>query len=296
MRRFNLMKPGNAGDADDQAPPETNAAPPSRRRIFLLSLLLVVVVALGAKNLIGIYFGKEPITPSAVPERVVAPPADQALRPPLPPPMPAPVMKPEPQAKVPDPNKSAQSKVPLGSPLEKDAEGEPPLDRGPRVQEPVEPSATKAASQGRFSVQVGAMAHEANAYALRQTLEKLGYPVTIRKAKTSVTQHVVIVTATGDKAEADALVDRLKAEGVPASLGESEGRYRVVAGRSAALDQAIDLAHELQKKGLTPKITSETESTTLYLVRVGQFGKRDEASQRARELRQKGFPTLIVKR
>jgi cell division protein FtsN len=111
-----------------------------------------------------------------------------------------------------------------------------------------------------------------------------------------MTQHVVIVTATGDKAEADALLERLKAEGVPASLGESEGRYRVVAGRSAALDQAIDLAHELQKKGLTPKITSETESTTLYLVRVGQFGRRDEASQRARELRQKGFPTLIVKR
>jgi cell division septation protein DedD len=182
------------------------------------------------------------------------------------------------------------------SPQEKKAEGEPPKERGAKGQEAVARPAVKATPGGRFSVQVGAMAQEANAQVLSQKLEKLGYAVTIRKGRTSATQHVVLVAAPGERSEADALVERLKAEGISAVVGESDGGYRVEAGRSAVLDEAIDIARELQKKGFTPKIASETAGPTLYLVRVGQFASRGEASKRAKELREKGFPALIVKR
>ncbi len=294
MRRFNLMKPANAGEADDQAPPEPTAPHPSSRRIFLLSLLLVVVAALGAKNLIGTYIGRGSDTPSPTPGRTVIPPPEQASRPSPAPFMPSAVVIPERPAKGFDSDTGPQSKRPVASPPEKNAESEPPQPRAMQPPEAVAPLAPKAASQGRFSIQVGAMARERNALALRQRLQKLGYPVTIRKAHTPATQHVVLVTAAVDRAEADTLVEKLRAEGVPAILGESDGRYRVEAGRSAGLDQAIDLAHELQKKGFTPKIVSETGSSTLHLVRVGQFSSRGEAIHKAKELREKGFPTLIV--
>lgn len=293
------MKPANAGEADDEAPPEPTAPHSSRRRIFLLSLLLVAVIALGARNLIGTYFGGEPGTPLPAPERVVAQPTGQAPLPSPLPPMPSAVMMPEVPANGSEPGGAPQSKRTVASPPEKNAQPEPPQARAVQVQEqePVNPSALKAALKGRFSVQVGALAHEVNARALRQRLEKLGYPVTIRMAQTPSTQHVVLVTAPGDRTEADALVERMKAEGIPATVSESDGRsYRVEAGRSEVLDQAIDLAHDLQKKGFTPKIVSETSSSTLYLVRVGQFTSRAEASHKARELREKGFPTLIVKK
>jgi cell division protein FtsN len=140
------------------------------------------------------------------------------------------------------------------------------------------------------------MAHERNALALSQKLEKLGYVVTIRPRRAPTTRHVVLVEAPRDRTEADALVERLKVEGITALVGESDGRYRVEAGRSAGLDQAIDLAHALQQKGFTPRIASEAGVSTLHMVRVGEFNTRAEAGKSARELRQRGFPSLIVKK
>ena len=296
MRRFNLMKPANAGEADDQAPPEPTAPHPSRRRILLLLLLLVVVVALGARNFIGTYIGRESDTPPPTPGRTVIPLPEQAPRPTPAPSMPSVAVIPERSAKASDSDAAPQSKRTVASPPEKNAEPEPSQPRAVQPPEAVEPVGPKATSQGGFSVQVGAMARERNALALRQRLQKLGYPVMIRKAHTPTTQHVVLVTAASDRTEADALVEKLRAEGVSAVMGESDGRYRVEAGRSTELDQAIDLAHELQKKGFTPKIVSESGSSTLYLVRVGQFSNRGEANHKAKELREKGFPTLIVKK
>lgn len=291
MRRFNLMKPAPAADADEEETQGTSERAPSRRRILLLSLLLVVIALFGVRNFLGPYVGKKAEAPLPAPS--VTPPADQAPRPsPAPP---APVI-PEPVTQAPGSGQGVAPSPTLTSPQEKKAEGEPSKEQGAKEREAVERPVVKATPGGRFSVQVGAMAQEANAQGLSQKLEKLGYGVTIRKGRTSATQHVVLVAASGERSEADALVERLKAEGVSAVVGESDGGYRVEAGRSAVLDEAIDIARELQKKGFTPKIASETAGATLYLVRVGQFASRGEASKRAKELRAKGFPALIVKR
>ena len=295
MKRFNIMKPAPATDPDEEETQDTSERAPSRRRILLLSLLLVVVALLGVRNFLGPYVGKKAEVPLPAPAPSVTPPADQAPRPSPAPPAPAPVI-PEPVTKAPGLGQAVAPSPTLTSPQEKKAEGEPPREQGAKGREAVERLAVKATSGGRFSVQVGAMAQEANAQTLSQKLEKLGYAVTIRKGRTSASQHVVLVAAPGERSEADALVERLKAEGVLAVVGESDGGYRVEAGRSAVLDEAIDIAHELQKKGFTPKIASETAAATLYLVRVGQFASRGEASKRAKELREKGFPALIVKR
>lgn len=291
MRRFNLSKPATAADAGEETVREPSAAPPSRRRFFLVLLLLLVVAAFGANHLIGRFFWKGTDTP----ERVVSSPADQTVRLSPAPPSPTPVVIPE-RSKIPPgaeeaPRAGAEVVSP---PLHAERESSPSqsLQTGaigkPRTAGITEP--------GRFSVQVGAMAREANARALRRRLERLGYPSMIQKGEASVTQHVVLVATPGEKTEADAVAERLRMEGVSASSAESDGGYGVMAGKSTVLDAAIDLARDLQKKGFTTKIASETANTTLYLVRVGEFTSRSEARRIARELRGKGFPVLIVER
>jgi cell division septation protein DedD len=90
-------------------------------------------------------------------------------------------------------------------------------------------------------------------------------------------------------------MEKLRAEGFSPFASESGGRYRVEAGRLVLLDDAIDLARDLQRKGFTPTIAAETVNTTLYLVRVGEFSSRAKARQTSRELQKKGFPVLIAK-
>ncbi len=296
MRLFNLTKAGAADDADDEAQPEIKTVPPSRTRLLFLCFLLVVVIALGARNLIGKYIGSRGKPTLPVPTGGKAAPPNQAAVPLSPPPVPAVVATPDYQPRPRSEDEAAKPNLiptsPTGSKAERDlsqAREASPQDRDER-----QPS--KVASQGRFSVQVGAMAREANALALRKRLEKLGYPSVIRRGRASVTQHVVLVAVTGDRTEADAVTERLRAEGISAHVAEGDSPYRVEAGRARLLDEAIDLARDLQKKGFTPKIASEKVTTPLFLVRVGEFTSRKEARQKGQELRAKGFPVLIVKR
>ena len=288
MRRFNLVKPETAGGAGDEAASDRKAESPSKRRLLLLCLLLVLVIAVGGKNLISTYIWREPVTPVPAPVGVVTLPADQSPRPAPTPPMRAPELPQERLAKAPRPDAATQPKLTLTPPPNA-------LERNIQ-RETAEPPAPKPKARGRFSVQVAAMAHEANARALSQRLKKLGYPVTIQRGRASRrSYHVVLVGLPSDRGEATTLTDKLRTEGFSPLVVESDGRYRVEAGRSVELDQAIDLAHELQKKGFTPKIASETATATLYLVRVGQFTSRGEAGRRAKELQASGFPALLVK-
>jgi cell division septation protein DedD len=91
------------------------------------------------------------------------------------------------------------------------------------------------------------------------------------------------------------MMERLKAEGFSAFVRESGRHVRVEAGRSVLLDDAIDLARDLQKKGFTPTIAAEVMHTPLYQVRVGAFATRAQASRASRELQEKGFPVLIAR-
>lgn len=291
MRRFNLSKPATAADAGEETVREPSAAPPSRRRFFLVLLLLLVVAAFGANHLIGRFFWKG----TGPPERVVSSPTDQTVRLSPAPPSPAPVVIPERSKTPPGAEEAPRGGADVVTPP-LDEEREPSPSQTLQTGAIGKPRTARITEPGRFSVQVGAMAREANARALRQRLERLGYPSMIQKEEGSVTQHVVLVATPGDKTEADAVAERLRMEGVSASSAESDGGYRVMAGRSTVLDEAIDLARELQKKGFTTKIASETANSTLYLVRVGEFMRRSEARRTARELRGKGFPVFIVKR
>jgi len=299
MRRFNLASPAASGNPDEKAASEADGgAPPSRVRLLLLSLLLLVVVAIGVRRFIGTYFGREINLSRPLLGRVGTPPVNDRPRPLPAPPTPAAGLSPERPAEVSGPHEAPRSGsdlTPLPDQQAKHAGPQSPEPGGVRPLGVGAPKIAKIASRRRFSVQVGAMAHEANAHALRRRLEQLGYSSTIRKGRASISHQVVFVSAPGDGNDAQVLTEKLRAEGFSAFVSESGGRYRVEAGRSVLLDDAIDLARDLQRKGFTPTIAAETVNTTLYLVRVGEFSSRAKARQTSRELQRKGFPVLIAK-
>jgi len=299
MRRFNLASPAASGNPDEKVASEADGgAPPSRVRLLLLSLLLLVVVAIGVRHFIGTYLGREINLSLPLPGRVGTPPVNDGPRPSPAPPTPAAGLSPERPAEVSGLREAPRSGSNFTPPPDQQAKHAGPQSSEPGGVRPADfggPNVATIASRSRFSVQIGAMAHEANAHALRLRLEQLGYPSTIRKGRASTSRHVVFVSVSGNGNEAQVLMEKLRAEGFSAFVSESGGRYRVEAGRLVLLDDAIDLARDLQMKGFTPTIAAETVNTTLYLVRVGEFSSRAKARRTSRELQKKGFPVLIAK-
>lgn len=157
------------------------------------------------------------------------------------------------------------------------------------------PTKPLAASPLSFSLQVGAMVMEGNAEALKQKLEAIGFPAVIRKATAFVTKQVVTVGDLTGRREAEEMSRRLNVDGFPSELLAVGGQHTPQVGAFFNLDEAIDLARELQKKNYHPKITSKPANTVVYQVRHGKFNSRIAAVHRGEELKSKGFNFLVVR-
>ena len=166
---------------------------------------------------------------------------------------------------------------------------------GPVVKAEKQVPAKGAVSSAKgFSVQVGAMAQEGNAATLKQKLDAMGFQAVVRKGSGFANSHVVTVGDPTGKREAEELARRLNVEGFPSQLVAVEGKYAPQVGSFVNLDEAIDVARELQKKNYRPKITSKPATTVLYQVRHGQFDTRAAAMKRGEELKAKGFNAWVV--
>jgi len=158
----------------------------------------------------------------------------------------------------------------------------------------VEKPGSKAVATS-FSLQMGAMVMEENAVALKRKLDGSGFPAVIRKGTVYVTKQVVTVGEPTGKREAEELSRRLNVDGFPSQLRNVGDKYTPQIGEFFNLDEAIDLARELQKKKYAPKITSKPSTTVVYQVRHGRFDSRASAVRRGEELKGKGFSFLVVR-
>ncbi len=164
----------------------------------------------------------------------------------------------------------------------------------PPIKAEATPAAKGAAASGSFSIQVGAMAMEENAQSLKQKLDALGFSAVIRKGTGYANRHIVTAGEPGGKREAEDLARRLNVDGFPSQIVSFEGKFTPQIGTFVNLDEAIDLARDLQKKGYRPKITSKPSTAVLYQVRTGKFDTRAEAVKRGEELKAKGFNAWVV--
>lgn len=147
----------------------------------------------------------------------------------------------------------------------------------------------------RYTVQVAALVVERNAVALKARLEELGFRPIIHTTTTPITHHRVYGGEFERRQEAEEAARRLKVDGFSSSLVETkEGKFAPEVRSFVDLNEAIDLAHSLQKKNYAPKVVSETVPTQVHAVRVGEYQDRPEAVDVLEALKRQGFTPLIV--
>jgi cell division septation protein DedD len=151
------------------------------------------------------------------------------------------------------------------------------------------------AAPASYSLQMGAMVMEENAEALKQKLTASGFPAVVRKGTAFIGRQTVTVGEPTGRREAEELARRLNVDGFPSQLMATGGKFTPQIGAFFNLDEAIDLARELQKKNYHPKITSKPANTIVYQVRHGKFDSRAMAVRRGEELKGKGFNFLVVR-
>ncbi|MEM4298117.1 MAG: SPOR domain-containing protein [Nitrososphaerota archaeon] len=220
-----------------------------------------------------------------------APPPPPPVTPPIPPP-PSSVPVPPPPAPVP-----SQEVTKIKPPEEEKPEAPPPKAEGKREAPPPPAPKTVAPSTvgPRYTLQVGAMLQHGHATDLQKRLKRLGYSARIRKAVSPKTRYMVYIGEVSSIHEAEATVQKLQREGFPARVISTQGGFLAGVGDFFALDEAIDLAHELQKKRYTPKIVDHQVLTTFHRVLVGSFDNRADALKLGRELKAQGFDNFVVK-
>lgn len=214
---------------------------------------------------------------------------------PSPPPQ-APVrpVTPAPPAKAPAPAAPAKEAAPApAAPSKETAPGKAAV--APPAPGKAEAKPAAKAAPTSYGLQIGAMVMEENAAALKRKLDAGGFPAVIRKGTAYVTKQIVTVGEPSGKREAEDLSRRLNVDGFPSQLLAVGGKYTPQIGAFFNLDEAIDLARELQKKNYPPKITSKPTTTVVYQVRHGKFDSRAAAVRRGEELKGKGFSFLVVR-
>jgi len=318
------------GETEAGAQPDVVVGGNRMRRPLIFALIGVLLI--GGAYLANVLFFSAP-EPPPIPTRPVvpAPPAAAPGAPAAPAPAPqkkeaaptapAAVAKQQPEGKAeaknaspppPQASKAESAKVapPAKSAAEPTAPAKAPAAPAPATKPTPAPAAkgtpvpsaktekpapTKPASSAKgFSVQLGAMAQEANAQNLKRKLDEMGFQAIVRKGSGYANSHLVTVGEPAAKREAEDTARRLNVEGFPSQLVGAEGKFVPQVGAFVNLDEAIDLARELQKKNFRPKITSKPATTVLYQVRHGQFDTKAAAMKRGEELKAKGFNAWVV--
>ncbi|MFQ5882646.1 MAG: SPOR domain-containing protein [Candidatus Methylomirabilales bacterium] len=309
MRKFNFLK-GSSNPSERTTLSLENLSPQAKR---LALIGIVGIVLVGAFYLYTSYFAEVPPPPPPP----LALRGMGAKRTPLPTPVRPPEAKPEatkpPVAvRAPKPEKPERKEEaaplavegrkvipppvaakPTEVPPETPKRAETPADA---KTVPPEPPA-KVEGKKRYSVQVASLVFKRNALSLKGRLEKLGYSPIIQRTTAPITRHRVYAGEFTSREEAERTARRLNVDGFPSNLVEmGQGKFSLEVGSSFHLNDAIDLAHNLQKKNYTSKIVSKAVPTPVHQVRVGGYENRSEALKTLETLKKQGFAPLIVRR
>lgn len=237
----------------------------------------------------------QPRPPVAQPRPPAAPPGAQT---------PSPPATAAPQAKAPAaapaakaPPAAPQAKAPPPPPPAAKVEAKAATPPAPPPPPPAEKGAaeSKAARKVSYSLQVAAMVQEANAISMQRRLGQMGYKPRVRKGNAYVTKHVVYGGEPVSKSEAEEVGRRLTIDGFHLVVKPVGKGHAPELGAFIDLNEAIDLARDIQKKGYVPRIVSKPVNTVVYQIRLGEFPSTHAARTKGEELKSKGFQYLIVK-
>jgi cell division septation protein DedD len=145
---------------------------------------------------------------------------------------------------------------------------------------------------------VASYVEEKNARSLMKDLKEQGLsPKLIKKGKATLTQHSVYLGDFSSPEEAGEMGARLQADGIRVTLKPMEkGHYSFLVSSSFVLNDAIDLAHELQKKDYSARIRSSQVQAPVYQVFVGRFSERTQTAESVQRLQEMGHSPIVVRK
>lgn len=247
-----------------------------------------------------------PAKPPVASTSATGTPGEQAVAPPTPsketvpavtpPERPVAAQRPAP-LKVEGPQAPSKVTKPTVAPRESPKPASPPakMER-PTPKEMARATEPAVKPEMQYSVQVASLVVERNAISLKQQLEKLGYSPTIEKTTAPITRHRVYAGEFSSRDEAEEIARKLGVDGFPSNMVETgQTRFALEVGWSFHLNEALDLARNLQKHNYTSKIVSKVSPTPVHVVRVGEYENRSEAARASENLKTKGFAPLVVR-
>ena len=280
MKTVNL----SSDPGDKESPSESNG------RQKRLLIILLVVLLIGAAAIAAQQFLLKERKPAATPMR--GPVAT------VPPPVP---LSPTPSVKPSEPVQPA----PAGS---LSVPSFPPPATRPKTEEAKElPKASKparhVASAGSnaqplkgYALQVVACADETTALEHTKKLKTEGVSSKISKSRAMLTKHSVYLGDFSGPEEADPLGLRLKEDGIGVTLHMTEGgRYSFLVSSYFTLNEAVDAAHDLEKKGYAARIRETTAQAPVYRVRIEHLANRGQAAALIGRLRGLGYSPVVVR-
>lgn len=230
-------------------------------------------------------------SPVQPPQEATAQTGDQGVKPPR-----------ETQAKTEKPTPLAHAKVEKAFPQQGARAEKPSPEPQAKVEKPAPQAMAKVPTtpgtvERQYAIQVASLVREQNALSLQKRLEKMGYTPDVRKVTARITQHRVYVGEFNSREEAGRTARQLNVDGFPSNVVAIKGgKFALEAGSFLRLNEAIDLARNLQTKNYTAKIVSDPVPTAVHQVRVGKYGNRAEALKALDSLKRKGFEPLVVTR
>jgi cell division protein FtsN len=145
-----------------------------------------------------------------------------------------------------------------------------------------------------FVVQAVATSDAALAISAREDLAVKGHKswISIGKARENV--FVVEVGEFASTKEATPQKEKLEKAGFEPRVAQSGAKTALIAGVFQEKAEADAVADRVKAAGFAPKVVSRKDSSDLYLVRVGPYGSADEAKKASDVIKAAGYSTISV--
>jgi cell division protein FtsN len=145
----------------------------------------------------------------------------------------------------------------------------------------------------RFAVAFGPFASAAEAERVERTLIRAGHETLRTRGDAGPTLYAVLIERVASAAEARAMVNVLREQGLEATVAGEPPVVRV--GDPRPLRGAVETAARVRKAGYQVRVAAQPGGGGAgYTIRHGSFATRDEAEARSRQLARLGVPAPQV--
>ncbi|MGP0564998.1 MULTISPECIES: SPOR domain-containing protein [unclassified Nitrospina] len=150
---------------------------------------------------------------------------------------------------------------------------------------------------GDYFVQVGAFSVKSNADRMLKKLKAAGLPTAVSQTEGTSSMHTLLIGGFSSPDSAQFLMKELKTKGhTPDLVPSQDGNYAILLGKTRSLKNAEAMQKKLGQEGIFTQIEKRRVSTPIHVVRVGGFASKDLAARYQKEIAKVGYPKTLVRK